>query len=112
MIDGRHVNGLEQKTALEIKDSLSCHAQRYQSAFENAREALLLFSREKEFLDVNKQLVLLSRYSKQELLSISLDTLFPDLLAHLHIPTEQGNQTFLPCVFETLLLTQKKTGFP
>ncbi len=115
MIDSESVNKLSQKvSALEIKCSLSNQtAQRYQSAFENSREALLLFSRRKKFLNVSKRLVQLSQYSKQELLSMTLDILFPDLLSHLHIPTvEQENQTFLPCVFETLLLTQRKNRVP
>ncbi len=114
MIDSRYINELEQKvSALEKKCSRSNQAaEKYQSAFENSREALQLFSREKKFLDVNQRMVQLCQYSRIELLSMSLDTLFPDFSARYDMPTEQKPGNSPPFVLETTLLTRKKDRIP
>ncbi len=50
----------------------------YRACFENSRDAMNIFSLNKKILDVNKSLVLLSGYSKEELLSMQLNDLYPE----------------------------------
>jgi two-component system cell cycle sensor histidine kinase/response regulator CckA len=115
MMDNGYIDKLKAKiSALEIQHTSSSQTiEKYQSAFENSRQALLLFSRGKKLLDVNKQFTRLSLYSKNELLCIPLDTLLPDLFTRYGLPpSEQVTTPPLPLVFDTTLVTQKKTRIP
>jgi len=52
--------------------------EKYRASFDNARDALNTFSKEKQILDVNQKMIQLSGYSKQELISLELADLFPE----------------------------------
>jgi len=62
----------------EAYGALSESEKRYRSTFENSRDAINVFSKDKRILDVNKQLIQLSGYSREELLSMKLEDLYPE----------------------------------
>jgi len=65
----------ERKKAEEkIRES----ERKYRLSFDNSRDAINIFSKEKKILDFNKELIALSGYSEKELLSMKLEDLFPE----------------------------------
>ena len=65
----------ERKKAEEkIRES----ERKYRLSFDNSRDAINIFSKERKILDLNKELIALSGYSEKELLSMKLEDLFPE----------------------------------
>lgn len=93
--------------------SLKESEERYRTLFDNSRNAINIFPKDRKFLDVNKKLVQLSGYSKKQLLSMKLEDLFPEAvkpaIKERIKKMLQGEE--LP-VFETYLLTKKGKRIP
>jgi len=93
----------------KLKESLRASEERYRASFDNSTDAINIFSEDRRFLDVNKKLVQFSGYSKEELLSMKLQDLYPESVKP---ATKERIQKLLQGeevpVFETYLLT--KTG--
>ena len=87
--------------------------EKYRTSFEGSRDAINIFSKDKKILDVNERLVKLSGYSKEELLSMTIDDLYPEakkddskdrikaLLQGEEIP-----------IFETYLVSKREENIP
>jgi PAS domain S-box-containing protein len=74
-IIGTHVDITERKKA-EI--ALAETEARYATSFENSRDGINVFRKDKKIVAVNKELIKLSCYTKDELLSMQLDKLFQE----------------------------------
>ncbi len=96
-----------KRTEERIRES----EEKYRASFNEARDAIFIFSRDRKILDVNKQLIQLSRYSKCELLSIRLNELYPETYVIEEKLKKLLNGEEIP-VFETILLTKRKIGIP
>jgi len=110
MISGMIMDVTKLKRAEEkIRES----ERKYRLSFDNSRDAINIFSKDRKILDVNKKLIALSGYSKKELLSMKLEDLFPEavksqtaerlkkLLSGKEIP-----------LFETYIRTKKGKDIP
>ena len=88
-------------------------ASRYQASFENSRDAMNIFTLDLKILDVNKRLVQLSGYSREELLSMQLNDLYPETLSKegLQRLDQLKNKKKMPW-FETILINKAQKKIP
>jgi PAS domain S-box-containing protein len=85
----------------------------YKSAFYSSGDALHLLSREKKILDANAPLARLSKYDRQELLSMPFDTLFPNLSDHKDLLSPKRLTRNCPLfTFKTRLQTKNALDIP
>ena len=113
---------LQQRTA-ELEKLVSQHQQteeklreseeKYRASFEKSRDAINIFSKERDILDFNQKLIQLSRYSGEELLCMKLQDLYPEASQP---ATKKRIQKMLqgeaPPIFETYLLTKRGKKIP
>ncbi len=87
--------------------------EKYRASFDNARDAINVFTRNKEIIAVNKALVKLSEYTKEELLAMKLPDLYPDASS---VETAKRIQELLDGkevpIFETYLQAKDGTVIP
>jgi len=109
-------NAVENRTTQSsASDHLNSQimASRYQSSFEHSRDAMNIFTPDRKIIDVNLALIQISGYTKQELLAMNLDDLYPETM------TNDGKQRLknlkaeikLP-LFESFLLTKNGEKIP
>ena len=96
-----------------MQAALEKSEERYRTSFDNSRDAINIFSIDRNFLDVNKKLIQLSGYSKKELLSMRLEDLYPESVKP---ATEERIKKILQGeeipVFETYVLTKGGEKIP
>ncbi len=93
--------------------SLARIASRYRASFENARDGVNIFSLDRRIIDVNKRMVQLSGYSREELIGMRLSDLYPEALSdegHRRMERLKDKQN-LP-LFESFLLTKSQKRIP
>ncbi|MBW1676335.1 MAG: PAS domain S-box protein [Deltaproteobacteria bacterium] len=97
----------------KLKETLRESEERYRASFDNSVDAINIFSEDRRFLDVNKKLIQFSGYSKEEILSMKLEDLYPESVKP---ATKERIQKMLQgeevSVFETYLLTKKQEKIP
>jgi PAS domain S-box-containing protein len=76
----KKVVGLEKSKARQerVENKLRESEEKYRASFEESRDAINIFSIEKKILDANEKLSQLSGYSKDELLSMKLQDIYPE----------------------------------
>jgi len=96
-----------------VEERLRISEERYRTSFKNSRDAINIFSKEKKILDVNNKLIRLSGYSKEKLLTMKLQDLYPDAVKP---ETRERIQKMLlgkaSPIFESYLLTKKRKRIP
>ncbi len=91
----------------------SQNADTYKSAFYSSGDALHLLSREKTILDANAPLARLSKYDRQELVSMPFDALFPNLSDHKDLLSPKRLTRDCPLfTFKTRLQTKNRLDIP
>ena len=78
-----HVNALCESVwaiieRIHVENALRENTAKYQGSFQEARDAIIVFSTERKVLDGNRSLSTLSGYSQDELPILSLSDLFPN----------------------------------
>lgn len=100
----------EQKLA---EDKIRESEEKYRTSFDNSRDAITVFNKDKRIIDVNKSLIQLSGYSEDKLLSMELRDLFPEAASP---QSAERIHTLLKGkeipVFETYVLTKKGKKIP
>ena len=96
-----------------VEERLRISEERYRTSFKNSRDAINVFSKGRKILDVNQTLIRLSGYSKEKLLTMKLQDLYPDAAKP---ETRERIQKMLlgealP-IFESYLLTKKRKRIP
>jgi PAS domain S-box-containing protein/putative nucleotidyltransferase with HDIG domain len=105
----KKVVGLEKSKARQerVENKLRESEEKYRASFEESRDAINIFSIDKKILDANEKLGQLSGYSKDELLSLKLQDLYPEASKP---QTDERIKKMLKGealpVFETYLLTK------
>jgi PAS domain S-box-containing protein len=98
-----------QQTEEKLRES----EEKYKASFEKSRDAINIFSKERDILDFNQKLVQLSGYSREEILCMKLQDLYPEASKP---TTKKRIQEMLrgktPPIFETYLLTKKGKKIP
>lgn len=98
---------------IQTEEKLRESEEKYRASFKKSRDAINIFSKEREILDFNQKLIQLSGYSKEELLSMKLQDLYPEASQPI---TKKRIQDMLkgkiPPIFETYLLTKKRKKIP
>ena len=96
-----------------VEERLRISEERYRISFKNSRDAINIFSKERKILDVNQKLIRLSGYSKEKLLTMKLQDLYPDAVKP---ATRERIQKMLlgeaSPIFESYLLTKKRKRIP
>jgi len=97
----------------KLKDIVRESEERYRTSFDNSIDAINIFSEDRRFLDLNKKLIQFSGYSKEEILSMKLEDLYPESVKP---ATKERIRKMLQgeeiTVFETYLLTKKQEKIP
>ncbi|MCG8633870.1 MAG: response regulator [Desulfobacterales bacterium] len=97
------------------KECIRCsqNTDTYKSAFYSSGDALQLLSREKTILDANAPFARLSKYERQELVSMPFDTLFPNLSDHEELLSPKRLTRDCPLfTFKTRLQTKNRLNIP
>ncbi len=98
---------------LKAEKALIKSEAKYRSSFDNSRDAINVFSKDKKIIHVNKSLLRLSGYSEDNLLSMELKELFPEAGSQQAVERirtlSEGKE--IPA-FETYLLTKKGEKIP
>ncbi len=97
----------------QAEQKLKESEEKYRASFEESRDAINVFSLERKILDANQKLIQLSGYSKEELLSMNLQELYPEASSP---ATEERIKKILKGgalpVFESYLLSKDQRKIP
>ncbi len=97
----------------QVEERLRVSEGKYRASFKNSRDAINIFSKDRKILDVNQKMIRLSGYSKEKLLTLKLQDLYPEAVKP---ETKERIRMMLqgevPPIFETYLLTKKRKRIP
>jgi len=97
----------------EIEKALIESEERYRGLFENSRDAICVFSKDRRIIRANRQLLKLSGFTTNELLSMKKETIFPEFLGN---ESKERIHSLLSgediSTFETYLLSKHNKKIP
>lgn len=103
----------EFNSRIHIIESLVNSERKYRLSFDNSRDAINVFSEDRQILEVNKKLIQLSKYTKKELLQMKLNDLYieassPKTKERIKI-MQMGEE---PPIFKATLMSKDKQNIP